>query len=70
MAARSDENWWLGESYAASGRIYGSPRVYLDLREAGEQNGKTECLDSLAVEDVTLAVERVLARNDALVAST
>jgi putative transposase len=30
----------IRESYAASGRIYGSPRVYLDLREAGEQIGK------------------------------
>ena len=34
------------------------------------KTAKTECLDSLAVEDVALAVERVLARNDALVAST
>jgi putative transposase len=30
----------IRESYMASGRIYGSPRVYLDLREAGEQIGK------------------------------
>jgi hypothetical protein len=29
-----------------------------------------ECLDSLAVEDVAVAVERVLAIHDALVAST
>jgi putative transposase len=27
----------IRESYAASGRIYGSPRVFLDLREAGER---------------------------------
>ena len=27
-------------SYTASGRIYGSPRVFLDLREAGETCGK------------------------------
>ena len=27
-------------SYAASGRIYGSPRVFLDLREAGESIGR------------------------------
>lgn len=27
------------ESYTASGGIYGSPRVFLDLREAGEQIG-------------------------------
>lgn len=27
-------------SYAVSGRIYGSPRVFLDLREAGEACGK------------------------------
>lgn len=27
-------------SYAASGRIYGSPRVFLDLREAGERMGR------------------------------
>ncbi len=26
----------IRESYVASGRIYGSPRVFLDLREAGE----------------------------------
>ncbi len=30
----------IRESYVASGRIYGSPRVFLDLREAGEQIGK------------------------------
>jgi putative transposase len=30
----------IRESYAASGRIYGSPRVFLDLREAGEQIGR------------------------------
>ena len=30
----------IRESYAASGRIYGSPRVYLDLREAGERIGR------------------------------
>jgi len=30
----------IRESYAASGRIYGSPRVFLDLREAGEQVGR------------------------------
>ncbi len=27
-------------SYAASGRIYGSPRIFLDLREAGEYLGR------------------------------
>jgi putative transposase len=27
-------------SYAASGGVYGSPRVFLDLREAGEQCGR------------------------------
>lgn len=27
----------IRESYTASGEIYGSPRVFLDLREAGEQ---------------------------------
>ena len=27
-------------SYAASGGVYGAPRVFLDLREAGEQCGK------------------------------
>jgi transposase InsO family protein len=30
----------IRESYVASGRIYGSPRVFLDLREAGEQIGR------------------------------
>jgi putative transposase len=30
----------IRESYAASGRIYGSPRVFLDLREAGERVGR------------------------------
>ena len=30
----------IRESYAASGRIYGSPRVFLDLREAGERIGR------------------------------
>jgi putative transposase len=30
----------IRESYAASGAIYGSPRVFLDLREAGEQVGQ------------------------------
>ena len=27
-------------SYTASGRVYGAPRVFLDLREAGERCGK------------------------------
>jgi len=27
-------------SYAASGGVYGSPRVFLDLREAGERCGR------------------------------
>jgi len=30
----------IRESYMASGRIYGSPRVFLDLREAGEPIGR------------------------------
>ena len=30
----------IRESYMASGRIYGSPRVHLDLREAGEYIGR------------------------------
>ncbi len=30
----------IRESYVASGRIYGSPRVFLDLREAGEYIGR------------------------------
>ncbi len=30
----------IRSSYAASGSIYGSPRIYLDLREAGETCGK------------------------------
>jgi len=30
----------IRESYMASGRIYGSPRVLLDLREAGEHIGR------------------------------
>ncbi len=30
----------IRESYMASGRIYGSPRVLLDLREAGEYIGR------------------------------
>jgi putative transposase len=30
----------IRESYAASGRIYGSPRIFLDLREAGEFVGR------------------------------
>jgi putative transposase len=30
----------IQESYVASGRIYGSPRVFLDLREAGETIGR------------------------------
>jgi putative transposase len=30
----------IRESYTASGRIYGSPRVLLDLREAGEYIGR------------------------------
>ncbi len=30
----------IRESYDASGRIYGSPRVFLDLREAGERIGR------------------------------
>ncbi len=30
----------IRESYVASGRIYGSPRVFLDLREAGEAIGR------------------------------
>jgi putative transposase len=30
----------IRESYVASGRIYGSPRVFLDLREAGEFIGR------------------------------
>jgi len=30
----------IRESHAASGAIYGSPRVFLDLREAGEQVGQ------------------------------
>jgi len=30
----------IRESYAASGRIYGSPRIFLDLREAGEFIGR------------------------------
>ena len=30
----------IRDSYAASGRIYGSPRIFLDLREAGEQIGR------------------------------
>jgi len=30
----------IRDSYAASGRIYGSPRVLLDLREAGERIGR------------------------------
>jgi putative transposase len=29
----------IRESYVASGRIYGSPRIFLDLREAGEYVG-------------------------------
>jgi putative transposase len=29
----------IRESYAASGKVYGSPRVFLDLREAGEYAG-------------------------------
>jgi putative transposase len=29
----------IRESYAASGRIYGAPRIFLDLREAGEHVG-------------------------------
>jgi putative transposase len=29
----------IQESYMASGRIYGSPRIFLDLREAGEYVG-------------------------------
>lgn len=30
----------IRDSYAASGKVYGSPRVFGDLREAGEQCGK------------------------------
>ena len=30
----------IRDSYAASGGVYGSPRVFLDLREAGEGCGK------------------------------
>lgn len=30
----------IRESYEASGRIYGSPRIFLDLREAGERIGR------------------------------
>ena len=30
----------IRESYAASGGIYGSPRIFLDLREAGERIGR------------------------------
>ena len=30
----------IRDSYAASGGVYGSPRVFLDLREAGETCGK------------------------------
>jgi putative transposase len=30
----------IRESYVASGRIYGSPRIFLDLREAGETMGR------------------------------
>ena len=30
----------IRDSYAASGGVYGSPRVFLDLREAGEQCGR------------------------------
>ena len=30
----------IRESYAASGGIYGSPRVFGDLREAGERIGR------------------------------
>jgi hypothetical protein len=37
---------------------------------AAPRSLRMECLDSPAVEDVVLAVERVLARNDALGAST
>jgi putative transposase len=27
----------IRESYTASGRVYGSPRIFLDIREAGER---------------------------------
>ncbi len=30
----------IRDSYTASGKVYGSPRVFGDLREAGEQCGK------------------------------
>jgi putative transposase len=30
----------IRDSYAASGGVYGSPRMFLDLREAGESCGK------------------------------
>ena len=30
----------IRDSYAASGGVYGSPRVFLDLREAGERCGR------------------------------
>jgi putative transposase len=43
LSARAIENERLleliQESYVASGRIYGSPRIFLDLREAGEYVG-------------------------------
>ena len=31
---------WVRASYAASSGVYGAPRVFLDLREAGENCGK------------------------------
>lgn len=33
----------IRDSYTASGKVYGSPRVFGDLREAGEQCGKHSC---------------------------
>ena len=35
----------IRESYTASGRVYGSPRIFLDLREAGEQVGRKRAPD-------------------------
>ena len=42
----------IRESYVASGRIYGSPRVYLDLREAGEQVSKNRVARIMKVHGI------------------
>ena len=49
----------IRESYAASGGIYGSPRVFLDLREAGERVGRKRVAESCeSIESARCAATR------------